>query len=101
MVHGALPLLVDVGVATLAGLGFEEVIGGDVVAVFGLDGTGEKFTVGAVAFLIHGGWSDGRIVDAVGIFPGDGADPPGAGGDARDQECDSGEAEGLLEEVGV
>src|SRR6266849_5319201 len=101
MVHGALPLLVDVGVATLAGLGFEEVIGGDVVAVFGLDGTGEKFTVGAVAFLIHGGGSDGGIADAVGILPGDGADPPGGGGDACEEERDRREAEELSKEARV
>src|SRR5216683_4513194 len=86
VVHGALPLLVDVRVATLAGLGFQEVVGGDVAAVFGLRGAGEKFAVGAVAFLIHGGGSDGGIADAIGIFPGDGVDPPGGGGDACEEE---------------
>src|SRR6202795_2843018 len=95
VVHGALPLLVDVGVAALAGLGFQEIVGGDVFAVFGLHGAGKKFAAGAVAFLIHGGGGDGGIVDTVGISPGDGADPPGTGGDARDEECDRGEAEGL------
>src|SRR4029077_7340033 len=63
VMHGALPLLVNVGVAAFAGLGIEEVVGGDVVAVFGLDGAGEEFAVGAVAFLIHGGGSEGGIVD--------------------------------------
>src|SRR5258708_35193264 len=54
VVHGALPLLVDVGVAPLAGWQFQEVVGGDVAAVFGLDGAREKFAVGAVALLVHG-----------------------------------------------
>src|SRR6267378_7201558 len=85
VVHGALPLLVDVGVAAFAGLRFQKVVGGDVVAVFGLDGAREKFAAGAVAFLIHGGRGDGGVVDAVGIFPGDGAGPQGADGNARDQ----------------
>src|SRR6267143_576199 len=82
-------------------LRYQKVVGGDIVAVFGLDGTGEKFAVGAVAFLIHGGGSERGIVDAVGIFPGDGAGPPGADGNAGDQECERGEAEGSLEESGV
>src|SRR5258708_35691316 len=73
VVHGALPLLVNVGVAALAGLRFQEVVGRDVVAVFGLDGAGEEFTAGTVAFLIHGGGGGGGGVDAGGIFPGGGA----------------------------
>src|SRR6266481_4160948 len=101
VVHGALPLLVNVGVAALASLGFQKVVGGDVVAVFSLDGTGEEFAAGTVAFLIHGGGSERGIVDAVGIFPDDGAGPPGADGNAGDQERERGEAEGLLQESGV
>src|SRR6266403_5453935 len=86
VVHGALPLLVNVGVAALAGLGFQKVVGGDVVAVFGLNGTREEFTAGTVAFLIHGGGGDGGVVDAVGIFPGDGAGPPGSDGNCEREE---------------
>src|ERR1700676_3056296 len=83
VVHGALPLLVNVGMAALASLRFQEVVGGDVLAVLGLNGAGEKFAVGAVAFLVHGGGCDGGIADAVGIFPGDGAGPPGGGGNGE------------------
>src|ERR1700756_1222138 len=101
VVHGALPLLVDVRVATLAGLGFQEIVGGDVVAVFGLHGAGEEFAVGAVALLIHGGRGDGGIADAVGIFPGDGADPPGGGGDAREYERNRSEPNASLKEACV
>src|SRR5262249_10487901 len=59
---------------------FQEIVGGNVVAVFGLHGTGEEFAVRAVAFLVHSGGREGGVVGAGNIFSGKGAGPPGAGG---------------------
>jgi hypothetical protein len=58
-----LPLLVDVGVAALAGFRLHEVLGFDEAAVGGLGRAGEEGAVGAVAFFVHGGGGQGRILD--------------------------------------
>ena len=54
MVHRAVPLFVDVGVAALASIGLHEVFGRNIAAMFGLGGAGEKLALRPVTFTVHG-----------------------------------------------
>ena len=81
MVHRAVPLLVNVRMAALASVGFHEVLGGNVATMFSLRGTGEEFSLGAVAFAVHGFRGHQRIGNVIRVLPGDLAGPPCAGGD--------------------
>src|SRR5579883_2270471 len=81
VVHRAVPLLVDIGVAALAGIGLHEIAGRDLAVVLGLRGTREKVTGWAVAFAVHRGGRLRRVGDAECAVPRNGARPPGAIGD--------------------
>src|SRR5437870_13921729 len=76
MMHRAVPLLVDVGMAALAGIRFHEVLGGNIAAVSRLRGAGEEFPLRTVAFAVDSLRRHRRIGDAVRVFPGDLARPP-------------------------
>src|SRR6266480_5175921 len=76
MMHRAVPLLVDVGMAALAGVRFHEVLGGNIAAVSRLRGAGEELPLRTVAFAVHSLRRHQRIGDAVRVFPGDLARPP-------------------------
>src|SRR5438477_10537669 len=75
MMHRAVPLLVDVGMAALAGVRFHEVLGGNIAAVSGLRGAGEELPLRTVAFAVHSVGLQQRIRDAVRVFRGDPARP--------------------------
>ena len=66
VVHGGVPLLVDIGMAPLAGVGSHEEIGGNQVAAAGGGRGGEEGTLGSVSLLFHGERRAGRVADAVG-----------------------------------
>src|SRR5579863_8817149 len=78
--HGTLPLIVDVCMAALAGGGIHEVVFGHRFTGRGLRGTGKEMPAGAIAFAVHTGGSDRRILDAVGALPRNGSNPPRACG---------------------
>ncbi len=67
VVHGGVPLLVDIGMAPLAGVGGHEEIGGNQVAAGGGGRGGEERTLRSVSFLFHGERRAGRVADAVGL----------------------------------
>ena len=77
MMHRAFPLLVNISVAALAGLRLHEVVSGNVLPILGLNRTGEELALRAVAFVVHHGGSDRRILYAKATGPRDGAHPPG------------------------
>src|SRR5271155_414266 len=83
MMRRALPLLIDVLMAASAGIGFHEVIRGDVLAVGRLRGTGKEGAVWAVAFAIHGCWRNLWILNLMRVLPRDRAQPPGPSRDQR------------------
>src|SRR6266403_7146 len=62
MVSRAVPLVIDILVATLAGIRLHEELAGNLFSAIHLRGTGKKWAGGAVAFAVHG---DGR---KAGIF---------------------------------
>ena len=66
VVHGAVPLLVDVLVALAAELGIHEEIGGDEAAGIGAGGGGPERRARAFAFGLHGDGDDFGVADAVG-----------------------------------
>src|SRR5258708_39730380 len=69
MMRGAGPLLVNVRVAALAGLRLHEIFRGNVAAIFGLRGAGEKLALRSVAFAVHGRSRHSRVRDAVLVLP--------------------------------
>src|SRR5260370_32613936 len=92
MMRGAVPLLVNVRVASLAGLLLHEIFCGNVAAIFGLRGAGEKLALRSVAFAVHGRSRHSRIGNAVCVLPGDLAIPPGSSGDTcgqQEQACET------------
>ena len=88
VVHRAVPLRINVGVAALAGVGFHEILRGDVDRVLGLRGAGEEFSVGTVTLAVHGVGRHQRIDDAIGacVAPADFAYEPEASGDGKGQD---------------
>src|SRR5579863_4596436 len=78
--HGTLPLIVDVRMAALAGGGIHEVVFGHRFTGGGLRGTGKEMPTGAIAFAVHTGGSDRRILDAVRALPWNRSNPPRACG---------------------
>ena len=71
MVRRAVPLLVYIAVAALAGLRFHKVFGRNQLSVPGLRGAGKKMALGSISFGPHIGRSDRRIADPIGIAPAD------------------------------
>ncbi len=69
MVRGAEPLVVDVLVAALTGVGFHEELAGNFLLAVDLRGTGEEWAVGAVAFTVHGVGRHGGILNAIADLP--------------------------------
>ncbi len=69
MVGRAVPLVVDVFVAALAGVGLHEELAGNLLLAIDLRGTGKEVAVGAVAFAVHGVGRHGRIFDAIARLP--------------------------------
>src|SRR6185503_8719693 len=69
VVRGTLPLLVDVGMASLTGVRLHEEFAGDLLFPINLRGTGEEITLGSVAFVVHRLRRVGRIMDAQRILP--------------------------------
>ncbi len=69
MMDRAIPLVVDVGVATLAAIGFHEELAGYMSAVDHLRRTREERAFWAIAFGVHGLGSDRRVPDDVGCQP--------------------------------
>src|SRR6267154_1550367 len=53
MVRRAEPLIVDIFVTALAGVGLHEELAGNFPLAINLRGTGEERTLGAVAFAVH------------------------------------------------
>src|SRR5437870_11422679 len=86
MMHRAVPLLIDVGMAALAGVGLHEVLRRNVAAMFGLRGAREEFSLRPIALAVHGFRRHERIGNTIRAFPGGFANPPRAGRDARGQK---------------
>src|SRR5207244_2249686 len=63
------PLVVDVFVAALAGIGLHEKLAGNFLFSVHLRRTGEERAFGTVAFAIHIIGGHGRILNAVARFP--------------------------------
>src|ERR1700688_494941 len=64
MVSGAVPLVVNIFVAALAGVGLHEELAGNFFSAIDLRGAGEECAVGAVAFTVHGKRRERRIFNA-------------------------------------
>src|ERR1700736_3379181 len=97
MMRGALPLFVNIGVATFTSLRLQEIVGRNVIPVFGLHGTWEKLAVRTVAFLRHALRSDFWIFDVEAIFPGNISQPPGTCSNRRKHKQQRSEAKGALQ----
>src|SRR5579859_1478062 len=97
MVHRAVPLRINVGVATLAGVGLHEVLRGDVDIVFGLSGAGEEFAGCAIPFAVHGVRRHQWVDNAIGprVAPADFAHEPESRGDGKSNEDKRGKTESL------
>src|SRR6266481_7445342 len=93
MVRGALPLLVDVGVAALAALRLHKVGGWNLTVMQRLCGAGEEWARRSVAFIVHGGGSYCGVFDAMVALPGHFAEPIGACADGSGDGEEKGTAE--------
>src|SRR5580765_1120 len=69
MVRGTEPLVVDVFVTALAGIGLHEKLTGNFLFAVHLRRTRKERTFGAVAFAIHVVGRHGRVLNAVARFP--------------------------------
>ena len=91
--HRAVPLLINIRMATLAGVGFHEVFGRNVDALFSLRGAGEELSLRSIALRIHGFRRHQRIGDAIRVLPGDFARPPRACRDASRHQRQRGKSQ--------
>src|SRR6516164_9871601 len=66
----AVPLLENVLMAALAGVGFHEELRGDIAVAIDLRGAGEEFVVCSAAFTVHGERRDFGIADDEALAPG-------------------------------
>src|SRR6266403_690962 len=64
MVSRAVPLVVDILVAALAGVRLHEELAGNLFSAIDLRGTGKKWAGGAVAFAVHADGRKGGIFNA-------------------------------------
>ena len=64
MVGGAVPLIVNIFMAALAGIGFHEELAGNFFAPVDLRGAREEWAAGAIAFAIHRERWELRILNA-------------------------------------
>src|SRR5579863_8436350 len=78
------PLIVDVLVAALAGVGFHEELAGNFLAAINLGRTGKEWPIGAVALSIHSGRWHGGILNASLILPARFTQVTGARAEAGD-----------------
>ncbi len=85
VMHGAIPLLIDVMVAALAGIRFHEVISRNFSRMGRLRRTGEEGAIGSVAFVIHRAGRRRRIADLIGALPAALPDLPSAKPERRSQ----------------
>src|ERR1700675_3548552 len=69
MVGRAVPLVVDVLMAALAGIRLHEELAGNFFSAIYLRGAGEKWSIGAVAFAIHGERRQRGILNASLLIP--------------------------------
>src|ERR1700682_2227189 len=69
MVSRAVPLVVDIFVAALAGIRLHEELAGNLFSAIHLRGTGKKWAGGAVAFAVHGDGRKGGIFNASMLVP--------------------------------
>src|SRR6266478_5189023 len=69
MVSRAVPLVVDILVAALAGIRLHEELAGNLFSAIDLRGTGKKWAGGAVAFAIHADGRKGGIFNASTLVP--------------------------------
>src|ERR1051326_2534619 len=69
MVGRAEPLVVDILVAALAGIGFHEELAGNLLLAVYLRRTGKKRPFGSVAFAVHGFRGHGGILNAAARLP--------------------------------
>src|ERR1700687_2791475 len=76
VVRGAIPLLVNIGVAPFAGCRLHKEFGGNFSAIHGLGRTRKKRTGWTVTFTVHGGGRDGRIGNSISALPACLAEPP-------------------------
>src|SRR5260370_15639063 len=76
MMHGALPLLVNVRVAAFAGLRLQKIVGRNVFSVDGLRRAGKEFSVRTVAFVFHRGGRKRSDAQTTVTSPIDTAGPP-------------------------
>src|SRR5262249_12270322 len=92
MMGRAVPLLVDVLVAALAGLRLHEVFRGYVVSVVGLHGAREELPARSVALAFQGCGRHPGIHDPVGVLPRDGSTRPRPCAHGREKESSGGQA---------
>src|SRR5579863_173042 len=69
MVRRAEPLIVNIFVAALAGVGLHEELAGNFLLAVNLRGTGEERSLGPVAFAVHVVGRHGWILDAAARLP--------------------------------
>ncbi len=69
MVGRAVPLIIDIFVTALAGIGLHEELAGNFFSAIDLSGTWEERTGGPVALVIHGEWRQRRILYASALRP--------------------------------
>src|ERR1700688_3596507 len=69
MVSRAVPLVVNIFVAALAGVGLHEELARNFFSAIDLCGTGEEWAVGGVAFIVHGEGRKRRMFDAAVLVP--------------------------------
>ena len=87
MVHGALPLVVNILVAFAAALRIHEEVGWDDAAHIGLGRRGPEGRLGSAAFLFHRNGDQRRVADAaVGIREIALVEPGGYGDDQNERE---------------
>src|ERR1051326_7607727 len=96
MMSGALPLLVNVGVAALARLRFHEKFTGNFLMAVNLSRAGEKVALRTIAFSVHGFGGIGGVLNAGGIQPARVAHVPCTGRKTGDREKANGISESSL-----
>src|SRR6266481_10085389 len=69
MVSRAVPLVVNILVAALAGVRLHEELAGNLFSAIDLCGTGKKWAGGAVAFAVHADRRKGGIFNASMLVP--------------------------------
>src|SRR5581483_9154089 len=79
MVSGTEPLVVDVLMAALAGIGFHKKLAGNLLASIDLRGAGEKWALWSITLFIHTRGRVGGVLDARVVFPARGAEIPCSG----------------------